>query len=186
MFIQTEPTPNPETLKFLPGRDIAPDTPREFATPEEAENSKLARDLFKVEGVIRVFAGADFVSVTKAEGVEWIHIRPAILGAIADALEADVPLFEEATSDGHAVYEGEAQGIVKEIIDVIDTRVRPAVANDGGDITFQSYDEQSGVVHLHMRGACAGCPASTMTLKHGIENLLKHYVPEVTAVEAVL
>ncbi len=186
MFIQTEPTPNPDTLKFLPGRDVAPDTPREFATPEEAEGSPLARDLFAVEGVVRVFAGADFVSVTKAEGVEWIHIRPAVLGAIADALESDSPLFEAAETDGHAAYDGEAECIVKEIIDVIDTRVRPAVARDGGDITFHDYDDQSGVVRLHMRGACAGCPSSTATLKHGIENLLKHYVPEVTAVEAVL
>ena len=186
MFIQTEPTPNPDTLKFLPGRNIAPDTPREFATPEEAEASPLARDLFAVEGVVRVFAGADFVSVTKAEGVEWIHIRPAVLGAIADAIESGNSLFEETESDGHAAYEGEAEGIVKEIIEVIDTRVRPAVARDGGDITFHAYDDQSGVVRLHMRGACAGCPSSTMTLKHGIENLLKHYVPEVTGVEAVL
>ncbi len=186
MFIQTEPTPNPDTLKFLPGRDVAPDTPREFATPEEAQSSPLARELFAVDGVIRVFAGADFVSVTKSEGVEWIHIRPAVLGAIADAIESDAPLFEEAASDGHAVYEGEAEGIVKEIIEVIDTRVRPAVARDGGDITFHAYDDQSGVVRLHMRGACAGCPSSTATLKHGIENLLKHYVPEVTAVESVL
>jgi Fe-S cluster biogenesis protein NfuA len=186
MFIQTEPTPNPDTLKFLPGREIAPDTPREFATPEEAETSPLARELFAVDGVIRVFAGADFVSVTKAESVDWAHIRPAVLGAIADALEADTPLFEDAGSDGHAAYDGEAQGIVKEIIEVIDTRVRPAVARDGGDIVFHSYDDQSGVVHLHMRGACSGCPSSTMTLKHGIENLLKHYVPEVSGVEAVL
>lgn len=186
MFIQTEVTPNPDTLKFLPGQSVAPDTPRDFATPEEAEASLLARELFAVEGVVRVFAGADFVSVTKAEGVEWAHIRPAVLGAIMDALESGKALFGETEDDGHAVYEGEAQAIVTEIKEVIDTRVRPAVARDGGDITFHAYDEQSGLVYLHMRGACAGCPSSTMTLKHGIENLLKHYVPEVSGVEAVL
>jgi len=187
MFIQTEPTPNPETLKFLPGRDISPDAPRDFAAPEDAEGSLLARELFRIDGVVRVFAGADFVAVTKAESVEWIQLRPAILGAIMDAIESGQPLFGDAPASGdHAAYDGEAQGVVKEILEIIDTRVRPAVARDGGDITFHAFDEQSGVVQLHMRGACAGCPSSTMTLKMGIENLLKHYVPEVTAVEAVL
>ncbi|MFP4519660.1 MAG: NifU family protein [Oceanicaulis sp.] len=185
MFIQTEITPNPETLKFLPGREISPDTPRDFATPEEAQKSKLARELFEVEGVVGVFAGADFVSVTKAEGVDWIHIRPAILGAIMDALESGEALFDKGAGEPD-LEEAKKDPIVKEIIEVIDTRVRPAVARDGGDIVFQSYDEGSGVVHLHMRGACAGCPSSTMTLKMGIENLLKHYVPEVRGVEAVV
>lgn len=184
MFIQTEPTPNPETLKFLPGREISPDLPREFATPEEAESSLLARELFAVEGVVRVFAGADFISVTKAEGVEWIHVRPAVLGAIADALDADKPLFEDGAGTSEAATSDDP--IIKEIMEILDTRVRPAVANDGGDIVFHSYDEPSGMVYLHMRGACAGCPASTMTLKNGIENLLKHYVPEVKGVEAVM
>ena len=186
MFIQTEPTPNPDTLKFLPGREVSPDHPRDFKTPEEAETSALARELFAVEGVVNVFAGADFVSVTKAEAVEWIHIRPAVLGALTDALESGAELFDKAEADGHAAYEGEAEGIVKEILEVIDTRVRPAVARDGGDIVFHSYAEDTGVVHLHMRGACSGCPSSTYTLKMGIENLLKHYVPEVTGVEAVV
>ncbi len=187
MFIQTEPTPNPETLKFLPGREISPDAPRDFATPEEAEASFLARELFRLEGVVRVFAGSDFVAVTKAEDAEWMHLRPAVLGALMDALESGQPLFGDIASGGdHASYEGEAQGVVKEILEIIDTRVRPAVARDGGDIVFHDFDEQSGVVKLHMRGACAGCPSSTMTLKMGIENLLKHYVPEVTGVEAVV
>ncbi|MEO1038996.1 MAG: NifU family protein [Pseudomonadota bacterium] len=186
MFIQTEPTPNPETLKFLPGQEIAPDQPRDFATPEEAESSFLPRELFAVEGVTRVFAGADFVAVTKAEGVDWMHIKPAVLGAIMDVLQAGRPLFDGAGQTGHAAYEGEAEGIVKEILDIIDTRVRPAVAQDGGDIVFHSFEETTGLVRLHMRGACSGCPSSTATLKHGIENLLKHYVPEVTSVEAVL
>ena len=184
MFIQTEITPNPDTLKFLPGREISPEAPRDFATPEEAEGSRLAKELFGVEGVVGVFAGADFVSVTKAEGVDWIHIRPAVLGAIMDAIESGEDLFGEgAGKPSHAASE---LPIVKEIIEILDTRVRPAVAQDGGDITFHSYDETSGMVHLHMRGACAGCPSSTMTLKMGIENLLKHYVPEVKGVAAVM
>ena len=186
MFIQTEATPNPDTLKFLPGQTVSTDGPRDFATPEEAQISYLAKELFAVDGVTRVFAGADFISVTKAEGVDWPHIKPAVLGAIMDCLESGKPLFADAEDDGHAVYEGEAASIVKEIKDVIDTRVRPAVARDGGDIVFHSYDEATGVVNLHMRGACAGCPSSTLTLKQGIENLLKHYVPEVSSVEAVL
>jgi Fe-S cluster biogenesis protein NfuA len=183
MFIQTEITPNPDTLKFLPGVQISPDAPRDFATPEEAQASRLARELFAVEGVTGVFAGADFVSVTKGETVDWIHIRPAVLGAIMDAIESGEPLFDDgAGTPSHASSD---LPIVKEIVDILDTRVRPAVAQDGGDITFHSYDEESGRVFLHMRGACAGCPSSTMTLKMGIENLLKHYVPEVTGVEAV-
>ncbi|XBQ17227.1 MAG: NifU family protein [Oceanicaulis sp.] len=184
MFIQTEITPNPETLKFLPGREISPEAPREFATPEEAQASRLARELFAVEGVVRVFAGADFVSVTKAEGVEWAHIRPAVLGAIMDALESGQDLFDGAAGEGGAAQSDDP--IIREIVEVLDTRVRPAVARDGGDIVFHSYDEASGIVMLHMRGACAGCPSSTMTLKMGIENLLKHYVPEVKGVEAVV
>jgi len=185
MFIQTEDTPNPDTLKFLPGREISPDTPRNFPTPEEAEGSRLARDLFAVDGVTGVFAGADFVSVSKAEGVDWPHIKPAVLGAIMDALESDKPLFDAGA--GEPDLEAASQDpIVREIVEVIDTRVRPAVARDGGDIVFHSYDETSGIVLLHMRGACAGCPSSAFTLKQGIENLLKHYVPEVRGVEAVM
>jgi len=186
MFIQTEVTPNPHTLKFLPGREIAPDEPRDFATPEEAANSLLARELFRVDGVTRVFAGADYVSVSKDESVEWIHIKPAVLGAIMDVLQSEQPLFAEAAGDGHTEYTGEAAGVVKEIKELIDTRVRPAVAQDGGDITFHDYDEKTGIVRLTMRGACAGCPSSTATLKMGIENLLRHYVPEVKEVEAVV
>lgn len=186
MFIQTEATPNPDTLKFLPGQTVSTDGPRDFATPEEAQISYLAKELFAVDGVTRVFAGADFISVTKAEGVDWPHIKPAVLGAIMDCLESGKALFADADDDGHAAYEGEAAEIVKEIKEVIDTRVRPAVARDGGDIVFHSFDEAQGVVHVHMRGACSGCPSSTLTLKQGIENLLKHYVPEVSSVEAVL
>ena len=182
MFIQTEETPNPDTLKFLPGQEIAPDQPRDFADRAAAAGSPLARELFAVEGVARVFAGADFISVTKASDVDWPHLKPAILGAIMDALESGERLFADADLD---VADGEEAGLIREIKEILDTRVRPAVARDGGDIVFHSYDENSGRVYLHMRGACAGCPSSALTLKQGIENLLKHYVPEVSGVEAV-
>ncbi|MCW5724572.1 MAG: NifU family protein [Maricaulaceae bacterium] len=181
MFIQTEATPNPNTLKFLPGREVSPETPREFATPENATGSPLAEELFAVDGVTGVFCGADYISVSKDESVDWVHIKPALLGAIMDAFTGGGPLFARGggEADGPAL-----EGVSKEIKEIIDSRVRPAVARDGGDIVFESFDEQTGVVRLVMRGACAGCPSSTMTLKAGIENLLKHYVPEVTAVEA--
>ena len=186
MFIQTEATPNPDTLKFLPGREIAPDGPREFETAEEAASAPLAADLFLVDGVTGVFFGEDFIAVTKSDAYEWDHIKPFILGAIMDGLQSGRPILGDAVSEsGHANYEGENEEIVKEIIDLIDSRVRPAVAQDGGDILFHSYRADSGVVRLKMRGACSGCPSSTMTLKAGIENLLKHYIPEIQGVEAV-
>lgn len=181
MFIQTEDTPNPNTLKFIPGREISP-TPREFATPEDADASFLARELFAVDGVTGVFCGADYVSVSKDETVDWPHIKPAILGAIMDVLQTGAPLFEDVPAEEEFVPDS---GPAKEIKEIIDTRVRPAVARDGGDIIFKGFDEGTGVVALVMRGACAGCPSSTMTLKSGIENLLKHYVPEVREVVAV-
>ena len=187
MFIQTEDTPNPNTLKFLPGREISPDRPREFDSADAAAASPLASDLFVIEGVERVFFGEDFIAVTKGEAQDWAHQKPFLLGAIMDGLQSGRPLFGEAeTESGHAAYEGEADGVVKEIIELIDTRVRPAVAQDGGDILFHSFTAETGVVKLKMRGACAGCPSSTMTLKSGIENLLKHYVPEVKAVEQAI
>ncbi|WP_420430319.1 NifU family protein [Hyphobacterium sp.] len=182
MFIQTEDTPNPNTMKFLPGREIAPDNPREFATPEEAQASLLARELFAIDGVTGVFCGADYVSVSKDETVDWPHIKPAVFGTLMDALQSGQPLFD--AGEGEAEYEPDS-GPAKEIKEIIDTRVRPAVARDGGDIIFKGFDEQTGIVALVMRGACAGCPSSTLTLKSGIENLLKHYVPEVREVVAV-
>ncbi|WP_421784657.1 NifU family protein [Hyphobacterium sp.] len=182
MFIQTEDTPNPNTMKFLPGREIAPEEPREFATPEEAETSLLARELFAIDGVTGVFCGADYISVSKDETVDWPHIKPAIFGTLMDALQSGQPLFE--ASDGEVEFEPDS-GPAKEIKEIIDTRVRPAVARDGGDIIFKGFDEQTGIVALVMRGACSGCPSSTLTLKSGIENLLKHYVPEVREVVAV-
>jgi Fe-S cluster biogenesis protein NfuA len=186
MFIQTEATPNPNTLKFLPGREIAPDGPREFENADDAEASPLAADLFVIDGVSGVFLGEDFIAITKTDAVDWDHVKPFLLGAIMDGLQSGRPILGEAEAQsGHANYEGEAASIVKEIIDLIDTRVRPAVAQDGGDILFHSFVAESGTVKLKMRGACSGCPSSEMTLKAGIENLLKHYVPEVKLVEAV-
>jgi Fe-S cluster biogenesis protein NfuA len=186
MFIQTEATPNPNTLKFLPGREISPGAPREFESAEDAEVSPLAADLFLIDGVSGVFFGEDFIAVTKTDAHEWDHIKPFLLGAIMDVLQSGRPVLgENDTASGHAEYQGENAEVVQEIIELIDTRVRPAVANDGGDILFHSYLADSGIVRLKMRGACSGCPSSTMTLKAGIENLLRHYIPEIQGVEAV-
>ncbi|WP_300542748.1 NifU family protein [Maricaulis sp.] len=186
MFIQTEATPNPNTLKFLPGRTISPDGPREFESAEDADASPLAADLFLVDGVSGVFFGEDFIAVTKTDEYEWDQIKPFLLGAIMDGLQSGEPILGASESEvSHAAYDGESADVVNEIIELIDTRVRPAVANDGGDILFHSYAADSGIVRLRMRGACSGCPSSTMTLKAGIENLLKHYIPEIQGVEAV-
>jgi NFU1 iron-sulfur cluster scaffold homolog, mitochondrial len=195
MFIQTEPTPNPDTLKFLPGQPVTGATgPYDFAAIEEAGTSPLAQALFQVQNVERVFLGSDFISLSKSPDADWKHVRPMALAAIMDHFVAGLPVMatdgtaaphpqDEATA---ADYEGETAEIVGEIIELIETRVRPAVAQDGGDIVFHGFDAESGIVHFAMRGACAGCPSSTMTLKQGIENMLKAYVPEVTAVEAAL
>ena len=184
MFIQTESTPNPATLKFLPGRAVLATGTADFPTPDAAEASPLARRIFATGDVTGVFFGPDFVTVTKAEGVDWAHIKPAILGAIMEHFQSGQPVIEgEAGAVGHASHSGEDAEIVGQIKELLDTRVRPAVAQDGGDITFHGFDR--GVVYLHMQGACAGCPSSTMTLKMGIENLLRHYIPEVTEVRPV-
>jgi NFU1 iron-sulfur cluster scaffold homolog, mitochondrial len=192
VFIQTETTPNPLTLKFLPGREVTGDGAREFRNPEEAEASPLARALFDVEGVSRVFFGPDFITVSRHAGdMEWRHLKAPILGAIMDHYTSGQPLYA-AGADGEGghdemdAYEGDAAQIVTEIKDLLDSRVRPAVAQDGGDILFNRFDPQTGVVYLHMKGACSGCPSSAATLKAGVENLLKHYVPEVTAVEQAI
>jgi len=185
MFIQTESTPNPATLKFLPGRAVMGEgAVADFASPKAAERSPLARALFETPEVARVFFGADFISVTKSGG-EWKHLKPAILGAIMEHFTRGLPLIERGAEETEAVSEGEDSEVVAQIKELIETRVRPAVAQDGGDIIFKGFDEASGVVFLHMRGSCAGCPSSTMTLRNGIENMLRHYVPEVSAVEAV-
>ncbi len=185
MFIQTESTPNPATLKFLPGQTVLEMGTADFPTADAAEKSPLARGIFAVSGVTGVFFGTDFVTVTKAEDAAWEHIKPAILGAIMEHFQSGAPVMEgEATaSGGHAEHSGEDGAIVGQIKELLDTRVRPAVAQDGGDITFHGFDR--GVVYLHMQGACAGCPSSTLTLKMGIENLLRHYIPEVLEVRPV-
>lgn len=188
MFIQTESTPNPATLKFLPGCDVMGEgAVADFPDAGAAGRSPLARALFAVPGVARVFFGADFISVTRGAG-EWKHLKPALLGAIMEHFTQGLPLLEgdagESAPIEEPVSEADAE-VVNQIRELIETRVRPAVAQDGGDITFRGYDGATGVVRLHMQGSCAGCPSSTMTLKHGIENLLRHYVPEVMGVEAV-
>ena len=184
MFIQTEETPNPATLKFLPGQTVLGTGTANFSEGDSAESSPLAKKLFDVEGVGGVFLGSDFITITKKEDFLWEHIKPALLGTIMDFLQSGEEILNEVYRDSlHESDEGPNREIVKKITDLLDTRVRPAVAQDGGDITFQSFEE--GVVYLHMQGACAGCPSSTMTLKMGIENLLKHYIPEVTEVRPV-
>jgi Fe-S cluster biogenesis protein NfuA len=185
MFIQTESTPNPATLKFLPGQTVLDLGTADFPNAEAAAKSPLARRVFAVGGVTGVFFGSDFVTVTKADDVDWQHIKPAILGAIMEHYQSGAAVMEgEAkAAGGHAEHSGEDGDIVRQIKELLDTRVRPAVAQDGGDITFHGFDR--GVVYLHMQGACAGCPSSTLTLKMGIENLLRHYIPEVTEVRPV-
>jgi Fe-S cluster biogenesis protein NfuA len=188
MFIQTEPTPNPDTVKFLPGLPVAGfHGPFDYPDAASAGSSLLARALFKVDGVDRVFLGADFVSISKAPARDWKHVKPMVLAAIMDHYMAGLPVVDAdgAQAEDEPVYEGETAEVVNEIKELLETRIRPAVAQDGGDITFRSFDAATGVVHLTMRGACAGCPSSTQTLKMGIENMLRTYVPEVTAVEAV-
>ncbi|MEO1473597.1 MAG: NifU family protein [Pseudomonadota bacterium] len=190
MFIQTEPTPNPDTLKFIPGQPVAGSHgPFDYPSLETATDSPLARSLFALSGVTRVFLGSDFISIAKEPDVDWAQLRPTILAAIMDHYTAGLPVVEgteDASIADDTVYEGEAAEIVAEIKELIETRVRPAVAADGGDIVFHRFEPDTGVVHLSMRGACAGCPASSYTLKQGIENMLRAYVPEVTSVEAAL
>lgn len=186
MFIQTESTPNPATLKFLPGQTVLEVGTADFPSAEAAAKSPLAARIFAVEGVTGVFFGNDFVTVTKADNVDWDHIKPAILGAVMEHYQSGQPVMadgSETPASGHAEHSGEDAEIVSQIKELLDSRVRPAVAQDGGDITFHGFDR--GVVYLHMQGACAGCPSSTLTLKMGIENLLRHYIPEVTEVRPV-
>lgn len=196
MYIQTEDTPNPQSMKFLPGSSVLGhgELGMDFPTMETAEaGSPLAATLFQTDGVMGVYLGADFITVTKAEAVEWMHIKPALLGSIADFFTAGLPVLNEgATSASSSAatpledYEGDDRETVEQILELIETRVRPAVAADGGDIIFKHFEPRTGVVFLSMQGACAGCPSSTMTLKAGIENMLKHYVPEVVKVEAAV
>lgn len=194
MFIQTETTPNPEVLKFLPGRDVLGEGAREFKTADDGEASPLAKALFQLGGVTRVFFGPDFLTVTKDGDAEWPHLKAPILAAIMDHFTSGRPLLLDAApgengQSGHdddGDYDAETLQVVAEIKELLDTRIRPAVAQDGGDIVFSRFEPATGVVWLHMRGACSGCPSSSATLKSGVENMLKHYVPEVTRVEQTL
>ena len=182
MFIQTEQTPNPSTLKFLPGRVVMEKGTMDFAGADVAAASPFAKRLFAVEGVERVFFGADFVTVTKAADKDWQILKPSILGGIMEHYTSGEPVVSaEASAEGDAAVEDDE--VVAQIKELLETRVRPAVAQDGGDIVFHDFRE--GVVYLQMQGSCSGCPSSTATLKMGIENLLKHYVPEVVEVQAV-
>jgi len=184
MFIETEGTPNPATLKFLPGMAVMPSGTADFPNAAAAARSPLAQGLFSLAGVARVFLGGNFVTVTKTDAETWQALKPQVLGAIMEHFVAGRPVIEgEAASGAEADIAPEDQEIVDQIKELLDTRVRPAVASDGGDIVFHGYKD--GIVKLHMQGACSGCPSSRATLKHGIENMLRHYVPEVVAVEQV-
>jgi Fe-S cluster biogenesis protein NfuA len=185
MFIQTEPTPNPATLKFLPGETVLSSGTADFPNAEAAGRSPLARALFDIDGVKGVFLGSDFVTVTKDDTLDWQVMKPLVLGAIMEHLTARRPILLDGEGDEAAdeVFAAEDGEIVAQIKELLDTRVRPAVAMDGGDIVFRGFEE--GVVYLHMQGACSGCPSSTATLKMGIENMLRHYIPEVQAVRPV-
>ena len=183
MFIQTEATPNPATLKFIPGRIVLDTGTMEFSSREAAQRSPLAERLFAVDGVSGVFFGSDFIAVTKDEAAEWQHLKPMILGGIMEHFMSGAPLLTGVGAESDEADEffdtadAETVATIKELIE---TRVRPAVANDGGDITFKGFKD--GVVYLNMKGACSGCPSSTATLRHGIQNLLRHFLPDVTEV----
>jgi NFU1 iron-sulfur cluster scaffold homolog, mitochondrial len=186
MFIQTESTPNPATLKFLPGRPVLGEGVADFPTRASAAKSPLAQRLFEIEGVSGVMLGADFITVTKS-GDDWPQLKPMILGAIMEHFTQQLPVIEGETAAAlpREEYDPADEEIVAQIKELLDTRVRPAVAQDGGDIIFRGFEAKSGTVFLNLRGSCAGCPSSTMTLKNGIENMLRHYIPEVNGVEAV-
>lgn len=184
MFIQTEETPNPATLKFLPGREVLAAGTADFPSPETGSASPLARRLFAVPDVAAVFFGSDFITVTKTPDAQWQVMKPALLGAIMEHFTSGDPVMSESTGPAHAEAREGDDEVVSQIIELLDTRVRPAVAMDGGDIVFHGFED--GVVYLHMQGACAGCPSSSATLKMGIENMLRHYIPEVREVQPVL
>ena len=191
MFIETETTPNPASLKFLPGRQVMTSGTREFSSPEAAEASPLAQAIFDTGEVVLVFFGGDFISVTAAPGVDWSALKPQVVSILLDHFVSEAPLFVPGSAGEIAVPaedemvvedDPENADIVAQINDLLETRVRPAVAGDGGDIAYRGFKD--GIVYLTLQGACSGCPSSTATLKHGIEGLLKHYVPEVTEVRA--
>ena len=183
MFIQVEQTPNPETLKFLPGQSVMQTGTAEFTDINEASESPLANRIFDLGGVDRVFYGQDFISVTKTSERDWMLLKPRVLGAIMEHFTSESPLFTTDKTQDKDDYETEDDELTKQIKELLDTRVRPAVAMDGGDIVFQKFDQ--GILYLKMQGACAGCPSSTATLKSGIENMMRHFIPEVEEVQAI-
>ncbi|MGB5780050.1 NifU family protein [Allopontixanthobacter sediminis] len=191
MFIETETTPNPASLKFLPGRQVMPSGTREFSSPEAAEASPLAEAIFDTGEVVNVFFGADFISVTIAPGADWSALKPQVVAILLDHFISEAPLFAGGSAMGISIPAEDEMvvdddpanaDIVAQISELLETRIRPAVAGDGGDIAYRGFKD--GVVYLTLQGACSGCPSSTATLKHGIEGLLKHYIPEVTEVRA--
>lgn len=186
MFIQTEQTPNPATVKFIPGVAVMPDGTADFRSAEDAARSPLAARLMQVEDVIGVFLGGDFVSVTKVDDADWQLLKPVVLGIIMEHFVSGLPVIEMAETPGaggEPAFDGADAEIVGQIRELLDTRVRPAVAQDGGDIEFRGFE--NGIVMLQLHGSCQGCPSATMTLKMGVENMLKHYIPEVVEVRAV-
>lgn len=183
MFIQTEATPNPAALKFIPGQTVLSSGTMEFKTSDEASQSPLAQKIFGIDGVVSVFFGRDFISITKNDTRDWAVLKPLLLGAIMDHYVSGMPVMATSANFHSGTAGIPDDEISRQIIEIIDQRVRPAVANDGGDIEFSRFED--GIVYLHMKGACAGCPSSTATLKNGIENMLRHFVPEVTEVRAV-
>ena len=185
MFVQTEITPNPLTLKFIPGRIVMDNGTLFYKNIEEAKDSPFAKKLFNIEGIEGVFFGSDFITITKKQEVNWDTLKPLVLGVISDFYSSNEKIIKKSESNQNQKKElSKDTDIVKKIIELIETRVRPAVAMDGGDIIFEKFE--SGIVYLHMQGSCAGCPSSTATLKSGIENMLKHYVPEVSEVKPVV
>ena len=182
MFIQTEDTPNPSTLKFIPGVQVMDSSTVHFSSIDEALVSPLARRLFAVDGVTDIFLGQDFISVSKTDSHEWFTIKPGVLAAIMEHYASGLPVMETTPDDATTIDESNDSEAVKQIKHLLDTRVRPAVAMDGGDIIFKSFED--GVVTLFLRGACQGCPSATATLKMGVENMLRHYIPEVREVRA--
>lgn len=185
MFIQTEDTPNPATLKFLPGAPVMQSGVVDFETADAAQTSPLATMIFGVGGVERVFLGADFISVTKAAEADWRTLKIKVIAAIVDHDQSGLPIVAQSPEAAPTDSEADSD-IIKQIKELLDFRVRPAVARDGGDITFHSFEPDTGIVRLNMRGSCAGCPSSTMTLKAGIENMFRHFIPEVSRVEQVI
>jgi Fe-S cluster biogenesis protein NfuA len=183
MFIQTESTPNPATLKFLPGRTVMAQGTANFPEPGAAARSPLAQRLFTLPGVTGVFLGGDFITVSKDDSADWYQLKPSVLGVIMEHFTSGQPVILDAGDGAAAEADEDEDEVVQQIRELLETRVRPAVAQDGGDIIFHRYED--GVVYLHMQGSCSGCPSSTATLKAGIENMLRHYVPEVVEVRAV-